>query len=1115
VKPNRIHLIFWGALAVTLPASAVADTSGTDFFEAKIRPLLIDNCYECHSAEHQIKGGLRLDFKAGWEKGGDSGPAIVPGQPDASRLIKAVRYADKDLRMPPKDKRLAAEQIALLEEWVRMGAPDPRLETTTAGLGARDPAREHWAFQPVQNPPAPKVKNRRWVQNKIDTLVLSQLERHNLSPSPRADARTLIRRVFHDVTGLPPTPEEVVKFEQDPSPAAYARLVDDLLNRPQYGERWARHWLDIARYADTKGYVFEEERKYAFAYTYRDYVVQAFNDDKPFDQFVIEQLAADHLELGEDKRPLAAMGFLTLGRRFLNNQHDIIDDRIDVVTRGFMGLTVACSRCHDHKFDPVPTADYYSLYGVFASSHEPAEKPLLGIKPPQHDAYLEEHNKRVKERDDFIADTNEAIRRKLRESVGTYLLAAHDGALLPDDDKRESLAKSRNLNHGVMNRWAKAVDGWAQESNAVFHAWNYLREGAANGEANIVERYNALVLARNTAPENMPIHPLVWQALTNAAPTTLGELAKVYDQLFAGIEGQWQALLKEAGADSKPAALTDKPAEELRQVLYADNSPATVEDGQLRRMYDVPQGQKSRALQRKVEELDATHPGAPPRAMALLDNASPTEPRIFRRGQPGQPGDPVPRQFLEILEGADRKPFTKGSGRLELAQAIASTNNPLTARVLANRVWAQYFVTPLVDTPSDFGVRSEPPSNPGLLDHLAAHLMSEGWSLKALHRHILHSAAYQQASVDNLRNRELDPGNRHYWRQNRKRLDFEAMRDSLLAVAGNLDPSIGGQAVEIDGKDFAPRRSIYGFIDRQNLPGMFRTFDLASPDTTSSGRFTTTVPQQALFLMNSPFIARQSRELAERVQADETQFNAGTVRQLYGHIAQREPTQEELKLARAFLEQELQRPTAESEPPAWQYGFGEVDEASGRLKSFTALAHFKDNQWQASDKVPDPDHGWVLLTRDGGHPGNDLAHAAIRRWTAPAAGVVTVRGKLKHTAEPGDGVRARVVSSRTGTVGDWTAHQSEAETVVKELAVEAGDTVDLVVDCRTGPNSDSFEWRATIRYERDLTESSAAPRDEWNTARQFSGPVEQLKPLSPWERYAQVLLVSNEVFFVD
>ena len=1102
-------------LAFGIPAGAADDRPSIDFFEARIRPLLTDHCYACHSAGKPVQGALRLDQRAGWEKGGKSGPSIVRGQPDQSLLIKTVRHVGKDSPTSPKHQTLNSEQIALLEEWVRIGAPDPRTETASPDRQSPALAKTHWAFQPITNPTAPSSNNSRWGLNEIDAFVAKAHTDHQLTPSPRADARTLSRRVFNDVIGLPPTPAEVAAFERDPSPKAFARLVDDLLARPQYGERWARHWLDVARYADTKGYVFEEERKYAFAYTYRDYTVQAFNDDKPFDRFVIEQLAADQLALGDDQRPLAAMGFLTLGRRFLNNEQDIIDDRIDVTTRGLMGLTVACARCHDHKFDPVPTADYYSLYGVFASSHEPGEKPLLGVQPPQYEAYLVEHTKRMKERDDFVADTNAALRRKLNESVSDYLLAAQDATRLGENDKRETLAKSRSLDNGVLGRWMKSLETWAGESNAVFFAWHQLRAGATNKETEITGRYQVLIATHAATPALVPVHPLVWRALTNAAPRTLEDTAQAYGTLFASLSEEWQKLAKDAGTNAPPTALPDPEREQLRQTLAGNGGPLQLEDGALRRMYNVEQGQKSRTLQRKVEELDATHPGAPPRAMALLDNTTATEPRIFKRGQPGNPGDLVKRQFLAVIEGPERKPFTKGSGRLELAQAIASTNNPLTARVLVNRVWAQFFDTPLVNTPSDFGVRSDPPSNPGLLDHLAFRFMHEGWSLKKLHRHILTSAVYQQSSSDQPHNRALDQGNRYYWRQNRKRLDFEAMRDSLLTIAGNLNPAIGGQAVDIDSANFAPRRSIYGFIDRQNLPGMFRTFDLASPDTTSPQRFSTTVPQQALFLMNSPFIARQSREVVSRLKANTNAFDIAMVGELYGRIYQREPSREEVGIARAFLERELTRPLPEPTPPDWQYGFGELDEAAGRVRSFTALTNFKDNQWQVSATLPDATHGWVMLNQNGGHPGNDLTHAAIRRWIAPADGTVSIRGKLKHDAEPGDGVRATVISSRDGRVGEWTAHKSEAETLIKSLLVTKGDIIDLVVDCRTGPNSDGFEWKATVRYEREGSESTEVPRQEWSTAKQFTGPVERMAPLNAWERYAQALLVSNEVFFID
>jgi cytochrome c553 len=396
--------LIWLALGLA-PLLAVAavstDRAGIEFFEKHVRPVLADHCYNCHSpgAEKGVKGGLLLDTRDGLLKGGDNGPAIVAGDPEKSLLIKAVRYHDENLQMPPKGKKLSDQQIEDLVAWVKMGAPDPRTGAAQ-GVKSKTQSRDHWAFKPVKEPPPPAIKNRKLVQTPVDQFVLAKLEAKGLSLSPRADKRTLIRRVSYDLTGLPPTPEETLAFDADKAPDAFARLVDRLLASPRYGERWGRYWLDIARYADTKGYVFEEERRYPYSYTYRDWVVRAFNEDLPYDQFLIQQIAADLLPLGDDKRPLAALGFLTLGRRFLNNQPDIIDDRIDVVTRGTMGLTVACARCHDHKFDPVPTKDYYSLYGVFASSHEPSEQPLLGSASMQKEypEYLAERKRRQRSR---------------------------------------------------------------------------------------------------------------------------------------------------------------------------------------------------------------------------------------------------------------------------------------------------------------------------------------------------------------------------------------------------------------------------------------------------------------------------------------------------------------------------------------------------------------------------------------------------------------------------------------------------------------------------------------------------------------------------------------------
>ncbi len=720
-----VSFVFAGAGAAAPPANP----QGVEFFEKNVRPLLVAKCQSCHGTKRQ-QGGLRLDSRATLLKGSDNGAVVAAGEPDKSALIKAIRY-DGDVQMPPKGK-LPDEAIAKLTEWVKLGAPWPDEAVAKDGgtPSALEARRTHWAFQPVKKPNPPTVKNSDWVKTPLDAFVLASLEAKGLTPTPVADRRTLIRRVYFDLHGLPPTPQEMADFENDRSPDAYPRLVERLLSSPRYGERWGRHWLDVARYADSKGYVFTEERRYPFAYTYRDYVVRAFNEDLPYDQFVVQQLAADRLPLGDDKRPLAALGYLTLGRRFLNNISDIIDDRIDVTMRGFQGMTVGCARCHDHKFDPIPQGDYYSLYGVFASSIEPKDLPLIG--QPEQTAELAAFEKEL---------------AKLKAAVEKYRTA-----------NKDELAKG--------NR--KFRDG-----------------------------------------------------------------------------------LKE--------------------------------------------------LQKKVDRWQATAPSAPPRAMVLVDKPTPETPHIFLRGNPNNRGPAVPRQYLQVVAGDNRRPFVKGSGRLELAEAIADRNNPLTARVLVNRVWLHHFGAGLVRTPSDFGLRGDPPTHPQLLDWLAAAFMDEGWSIKKLHRLILLSNTYQQANNDDPRLLQMDPDNRLLARMNRQRLDFEAMRDSLLFVAGRLDLKMGGRAVELTAAPFTARRTVYGFIDRQNLPGLFRTFDFASPDTSTPQRFATTVPQQALFLMNSPFVIEQARHFVQRPEVAGQTKDEEKIKAMYKLAYGRPADADEIALGLRYL----------------------------------------------------------------------------------------------------------------------------------------------------------------------------------------------------------------------
>ena len=735
-------------------------------------------------------------------------------------------------------------------------------------------ASDHWAFQPVTRPSVPAVSGAAWPSGALDHFVLAKLRENGMQPARRAGRRTLIRRVTLDLTGLPPTPGEVDAFVAADSPGAYRRLVERVLASPRFGERWGRHWLDVARYADTKGYLAgNQARLFTHSYTYRDYVIDAFNADLPYDRFIIEQVAADKLELGDDKQPLAAMGFLTLGRRFLNNPHDIIDDRIDVVTRGMMGLTVSCARCHDHKYDPIPIADYYSLYGVFASSHEPGDKPFISdaIDPIERVAFDEERKRREDKLNNYKREQYARVREQVKEQTGDYVWAAHRAAKLPAG-KVDELARKAKLDPELTRRWMRHLAKRQESGDPVFAAWFALTKLDAEPFG---EQAKAV---------------LGGELLANAHPAVRAALAEA-GSLEAAAKSLGQLLYKAKSGQPK-----------LREAVHSDDSPAKLSDGDVNRVMDVEGRQGIRSRKRKFDELEGEHPGAPNRAMVLLDNASPHNPRIFRRGNPGMEGDAVPRRFIAALSHGERKPFVEGSGRLEMAEAIADPGNPLTARVMANRVWQRLFGSGLVITPSDFGVRAEPPSHPKLLDFLAADFVDNGWSVKALIRGIVTSSTYQQGETVHPKYAERDPGNRLLWQMNRKRLDFEAMRDSVLSVSGNLTLKQGGRSVHIANKPDARCRTVYGFVNRQNLPNLFRTFDFAGPDTTCPQRFTTTVPQQALYLLNSPFIEAQAKRLGAR-SGETSADDEERIRVIYRLAYQREPSAEELALAKGFVDE--------------------------------------------------------------------------------------------------------------------------------------------------------------------------------------------------------------------
>jgi hypothetical protein len=734
--------------------SAEPTAAQLEFFENKIRPVLADNCYKCHSTTaEKVRGGLLLDSREATLRGGDTGPAVVAGYPEKSLLIQAVRYADADLQMPPK-KQLSDEQIANLEKWIKMGAPDPRT-ATAAQKSWVDPNAKHWAWQPLTKPTVPAVKNPSWGQSPVDNFILAKLEAQGFTPNPIADKRTLIRRATFDLIGLPPTPDEVESFIADNASDAFAKVVDRLLASPHYGERWGRHWLDVARYSDTKGMVRRqrEDPRSPYAWTYRDYVIKSFNDDKPYNQFIIEQLAADKLPATKSNPTnLAALGFLTVGERFMGMRHDVINDQIDVVTKGFLGLTVSCARCHDHKFDPIPTKDYYSLHGIFASSLEPTAEPVIQkiSNTPDYKDYYQQRTTLEAKKDDIEARAQVARRNRDRDQIRLL--------------QRE-------------------------------------------------QRENATLVAR----------------------------------------------------------------------------------------------------------LEMTHPGAVIRAMAVQDAARPRNSPVFIRGEAENRGEVVPRRFLEVLSGSTRAPFTNGSGRLELAHAIVNPNNPLTPRVMINRIWQHHFGAGFVSTPDDFGTMSEPPSHPELLDYLATRFQSEGWSIKKTHRLLMLSSVYQQTSTDNPRYAQTDPYNRLLWRANIRRLEFESLRDSLLTIGGSLDRTLYGRPVDLEQNPESPRRTVYGIVDRANLLDAFVNFDFANPDTVNGVRHETSVPQQALFLMNSPVVVEQARKLVVLDEFQNSANNAQRIEFLYNRIYQRQPAPEEIQLGLEFIAQtpapEPARTTVASDRP--------------------------------------------------------------------------------------------------------------------------------------------------------------------------------------------------------
>ena len=888
-------------------------------FRFEIRSLLSQHCFRCHGDTDNRPTELRLDSRehATADLGGYA--AVVPGDPGASELFRRIISDDPDQRMPPPDAgdALASDKIALVRQWISEGAL----------------YEAHWAYEPVEDPAVPNLDPPLTGATAIDRFIVVRLRQANLSLSPPADKHALIRRATFDLTGLPPTWEEVQDFVQDQSPEAFAKVVDRLLASPRYGERWGRHWLDIARYADTYGGGALGAKKFAFSYTYRDYVIDAFNNDLPYDQFVLQQLAADQLELAKNATSLAGLGFLTVGRRF-PNPHDLIDDRIDVVTRGLLGLTVTCARCHDHKFDAISTEDYYSLYAVMASSREPAELPVVGELEDTDAlrAFERELEARKKIRYDFARDQIEVMRGRLRMEVGKYLRELVKGT--PERDISSAFISYRtdDLREAVLERWRNYLKALAGTGDSVFEPWHRLARLPADGFGQRAAELLEQMVAENGDPTKWePLHvynshpprwnPRVLEALRAAPLGSMNDVADAYGRLFAAMHEQWLRSLIGASREALPdvtiipdddlphAEINGPVNRQLRYHLYAPGTPTAVPDELAETMLNRPIRDHLGALKAGIHQLKLNSPDSPPRAMIIEEDAAPPEHHVFHRGSPIDRGKPVRPRFLEILSRGEAGELTFADGRRRwgLAQAIIDPRNPLTRRVIVNWVWQHHFGQAIVRTPDDFGEHGEPPTHPELLDYLATSLLEDEWSLKKLHRRMMLSLVYRQAANENAAAGRVDPENHLVWRMARRRLDMESMRDAMLAAAGRLDTTMGGRPYDLFAEPFVPRRTVYGFVNRDVIPGFFGTFDAADPCACAVQRPQTTVPQQALFALNSSFIQEQASHLAERDSVATARDDSARVKALYRCVYGRLPTDDELAIALDYVDSQTDR----------------------------------------------------------------------------------------------------------------------------------------------------------------------------------------------------------------
>jgi mono/diheme cytochrome c family protein len=916
-----------GLLTVATGVAAWAQTApgGTpDFFEVKVRPVLANNCFGCHT--NTAMGGLRLDSAEALQKGGKRGPAVVAGDPEKSLLIQAIRHTTADMKMPMGSK-LKDGEIQDLTEWVKAGAPWPKSATMVTAKGSEGKyviapeMRNFWSFRPLQNPAVPPVKDARWAKTPIDNFILANLEKQGLKPVKQASKRDLIRRAKLDLTGLPPTFEEIEAFEKDTSPDAFAKVIDRLMAMPQYGERWGRVWLDVARYGEDdyrslnpfpRGF-----RPYPNAFAYRDWVIEAINDDMPYDKFVKAQLAGDLLDAKERHKSLPATGFLGLGPWYYDNgafeitRADERHDRVDVVTRGFLGLTVACARCHDHKYDPIPQTDYYSLAGVFYNTiyeEYPRTSKSVVAEYAKIEEELEREQKLLQEASQGL--TND-LSRSLAFQASNYLQAVWEVSG-PSKKPLDQVVEQRKLDFELLDRWTKYM---AKPTTKYKHkdAWQAMMKKPMSTmpeakrladklqeeiiaimlERNELDAENKVIAAKDlegTKPKKRTDKPSNFTSFKDFNPGSWLQLKSLPEDQNNFWTEIFQRELPEADDPNAMMAMGNrmgKPGVLLFRGWGLESRLGSEAQTRLKTFQTSID-----ALRKKLEDRY-------PFIHGVRDAEAPVDIQLSFRGDPTNlVGPQIKRHFLSVLAEGEPKPFSKGSGRLELAEKILS--QPVAMRVAVNRIWKSHFGTGIVDTPSNFGMTGERPTNPELLEYLASSFVKNGLSMKKMHREIMLSSVYQLSSESEPVALAKDSGNRLYWRANRKRMEAEQIRDSVLYVSGNLDSAAGGPSVDLTPAML--RRTVYGKVSRYKPDEFLTLWDFPSPLISAEKRFITTVPAQRLFLMNSDFMQVEAEELAKRVAQEAN--NRERIKKAYRYVYGRDANEREIAFGLEYLKNE-------------------------------------------------------------------------------------------------------------------------------------------------------------------------------------------------------------------